>query len=238
MAMTQEEILMKSVGKTVAIIRTEREMTQKELSEKSGIGNSTLRKLEPGNAGGISLPTLAKITDTLDISLPLFFLRVMQAEDDDVVEIEYQYSEYNRTILQSMYPPNLFGHRISSLLQFMVYFPLLNFTELMDLLVRFRGVFLTREEYFLEKINKAIKHIPASKAKEYADMQFEFLEKHKNEKDLDYSTYLNDRSSYDAVAEEKYDAYMDSIYRLKELDNCISNLSRLLNEGCSSQPDD
>ena len=66
--------LLRNIGKTITDMRLEQKLTQIELSKLSGIGYSTLRKLESDNTGGISLQTLDKITNALNISLPLFLL--------------------------------------------------------------------------------------------------------------------------------------------------------------------
>lgn len=223
--------LLRNIGKTITDMRLEQKLTQMELSKLSGIGYSTLRKLESDNTGGISLQTLDKITNALNISLPLFLLRALNDENDKVAGNKDQYSAYNKAVFESLYPPNLFDYKVTSLLQFAVYLPLFDLRDILDILSFFNGSFLGQEEYFLKRINKAIAKIPDSKAKDYADMRVaDLLEQQKNN-----TLLFHARNEDEEKFEECCNAYLAKIEEIRKLNSCLAEISQLANVVLSPQ---
>lgn len=58
---------MGNIGGIIKQIRLEKNMTQKELSEKSGIAEITIRKLENDASRNPSIGTVKKLADALDV---------------------------------------------------------------------------------------------------------------------------------------------------------------------------
>lgn len=55
-------------------IRRERDITQEELSEKTGISRATISALEQGSVSNTTANTLVKIADALGVSIRDLFL--------------------------------------------------------------------------------------------------------------------------------------------------------------------
>lgn len=157
--------IMLSVGHMIAQLRREKGFTQENLCNQAEIGITTLRGIE--NEGrNCSLDILIRILGTLDISLPSFFKEVSTEYAPEDSEEE---KEFNARILECMYPPRLSSFSVTTLLDFLVYLPLLEYKDIIDILLRISGDIVGYELYILQLLDKAVKAIPQSPAKDYAD---------------------------------------------------------------------
>lgn len=64
----QEEEFAKTIGKRIKALRIEKQFTQIQLSDKLGIEDSALRRIESGRTNP-TLKTLVKISEALGINL-------------------------------------------------------------------------------------------------------------------------------------------------------------------------
>ena len=221
----KSDILSMKIGKTIKKIRKEQKLSQKELSELSGVGYSTIRLMERLKYAGTSVQTLEKITNALNVSLPLFFLRVLEEDKEPGSSNSQEYTAYHQAVFDSMYPPPLFGYKAHSLLQFLVYLPLLDFSDLLEILSFVEGSFMWREEMLLSYITCKISTIPPSKAKDYADKIAEDIAMQRDKKTL--GPDLNDESDRDAQFLENKAAYQAKIQEKQDFLNSIKKLAEL-----------
>ena len=83
----------------------------------------------------------------------------------------------SQTSLQRLFYPEPYNDPyynqriIKTLLQFIVYLPLMDEEQLLEALRRIEGNTFNRESYVLDKISDVYQHIPDSDAKKYADYQ-------------------------------------------------------------------
>ena len=64
---------MSNIGPVIKELRVSRRLTQEQMERRTGIKREYLSKIETGGLPNITLKTLVKITDALDISLSSFF---------------------------------------------------------------------------------------------------------------------------------------------------------------------
>jgi transcriptional regulator with XRE-family HTH domain len=66
---------MSGIGNTIRELRVAKRLTQEEIERRTGIKREYLSKIETGGLPNITIKTLKKITDALDIPLSKFFRR-------------------------------------------------------------------------------------------------------------------------------------------------------------------
>lgn len=171
------------LGNRLARKRREAGLTQEALIEKVGEGSvslSTLKRLESGR-GHIDLFRAIKICRVLGCSL-------QDLIGDDTLESalmnyfgwpEEEAKEYTETALmvqQLFYPESMSLEHyeyapIKTLLQFLIYLPLVDEEDLWDAIRRIEGYPFEREGYVLNLLQWLYREIPDSEAKRYADYQ-------------------------------------------------------------------
>jgi transcriptional regulator with XRE-family HTH domain len=71
-----------SVGKRILRLRLERQLTQRDISEETGLAVSYLSRLENGRITP-TIPTLSKIAQALGVDVTAFFGQETQTDTDD-----------------------------------------------------------------------------------------------------------------------------------------------------------
>ena len=168
-------------GNRIAQIRREKNMTQEDLVELVGedyISVSTLKRIESGR-GHIDMLRIIRICKALGCELQGLTgettLRgiLEKAYDEPGEEGEIQdrlcrqhlfYPLSTDSVLYKAMP-------ITTLMQFLIYLPLMEDAEVLDALRRIEGDIFDREFYVINNLWNLYKHIPDSKAKRYADYQ-------------------------------------------------------------------
>ena len=172
------------LGERIVSKRRIAEITQEELIERIGEENlslSTLKRIEEGtghlnlenilliaNAMGYKLKDLIE-NDSLRTILEKRYYDPDTEEEDNRKEIDY--AVYRQ---QLFYPEPFKGsyfdyYPITTLLQFIVYLPLMDEEWLYHCLWLIEGDRFGGEEYVLDKLRMLFRTIPESKAKCYAD---------------------------------------------------------------------
>ncbi len=64
---------MANIGIKIREMRVARRLTQEQMERRTGIKREYLSKIETGGLPNITIKTLKKITDALDVSLSRFF---------------------------------------------------------------------------------------------------------------------------------------------------------------------
>ena len=164
------EDLSANIGKVISETRKKKNMTQDELSVASQISKATITNLE-SNKGNvtISLRLLFQILTALDLDILYFFLQVLSTDDSAEYEVDEETISHTEKTLNTMYPINYTNFKVSTLLSFLAYLPLISQHEIVDMLSRINGDLIENENYVLQLINRTINEIPSTLAKEYAD---------------------------------------------------------------------
>lgn len=189
-------------------------LTQGQLAKKSGVSQSQISSIENGDYN-VRIKTLALLADALNINMSDFFIEfnmtdkcMADSENDEYDSSEEDLHYYE--VFKSYYPPKVYDLKISTLLEFIVYLPLIEPWALYSALQRIGGVFDRHEIYISEKIGDIIRDLPKSPEKDYADYVYSILQQ-RNE------THAIDLSSYSDEILDNYNAYNDLIEKKKKL---------------------
>lgn len=165
------------IGEQIAKLRQKKGLTQEQLIELIGedkVSLSTLKRIESG-MGGFSLKRIIPICDALECEIG-------ELIDDQIkVSLKDYYSEEGEgevlfaAEIQRLFYPKRSDHMlfqrfpITSLLQFLIYLPLMNKDDLHTCLYCIGGSAFDREYYILSKLAYLYRTIPKGDAKDYAD---------------------------------------------------------------------
>lgn len=168
-------------GKKIAQMRRAAGLTQEQLVERIGEDNisiSTLKRIENGQ-GHIDMLRVIRICKALDIELSDLLGEnvVKQAlerffnEPDDEGEVQahldkqrFFYPEPSSSVCYTLSP-------IKTLMELIIYLPLMDEMEVLEVLRRIEGAAFGFESYVMDKLRYLYKDIPDSKAKRYADYE-------------------------------------------------------------------
>lgn len=159
----------KELGKRIVKARKKLKISQAELAQKAEISKTHLGKFERGQIENISIFVIAKICNALGVSLNDLFEGIENSEESWENDDAFANALYQKRMEDACYPPGLERYRVTTLLQFLAYLPLLQPETILDSLERIDGAFKGNESYILKQINICISRIPDSPAKEYAD---------------------------------------------------------------------
>ena len=168
-------------GNRIAQLRREKKMTQEDLVEHVGeeyISVSTLKRIESGK-GHIDMNRVIRICKALDCEI-----RDLTGETTlrEMLEKVYDEPGEEGEIQDRLYRQHLFypdstdsslykTMPIKTLMQLLIYLPLLDDVQVLDALRRIEGDIFDREFYVLNNLCNLYRHILDSKAKRYADYQ-------------------------------------------------------------------
>lgn len=167
-SMTEENII-KILGNRIRQIRKKMGLSQAYLAEQALFSKNYLGRLERGQINSVSIGIITSICKVLGITLSELFAE-LEDTGSTTKDDAYANDLYAQMIEKACYPPSVEGMPVSTLLQFLVYLPLIQPELLIDSLARIDGAFWGSESYVLKQINLCIKRIPASPAKAYADI--------------------------------------------------------------------
>lgn len=180
------EYLQKQIGYKIKAHREAQNMTQADLAKITGISNTYICQIENGRSNNISLSTLFLIVDALNVDITEI---IYYTDLEYGVDREYDmYSQNNKEdatetllketkILNSFYPVKFSNHKITSLMEFLLYLPLMDEYWICDTLNRIGGEVIHREDYICDLLDKMVDDIPESPAKRYADKQADLIDK-------------------------------------------------------------
>lgn len=192
------------LGKRILKIRKKLNISQAELARRSELSKNYLGELERGQLTNISVSIVVRLAEALGVAVCELFEGAEDVnatwEDDDT----FTNALYQKQLEDSCYPPKFAGYKVTTLLQFLAYLPLLQPEILFDSLQRIAGDFVGNEEYVLKQINYCISRTPSSPAKEYAEKCAESLAR---------DEYLKDGQGY-GTSEEGYEEYVTKIKQL------------------------
>lgn len=166
---------LEKIGIAIAMLRRKRNLTQENLVEMIGethISLATLKRIEGGKIKGYKY--LKMIADALKVSvndiIPDDLLSYFENDYLDNDTIEHHIWIKNTFYLQKcegwqkIYP-------ITTLMEFLIYFPLMDKMYLTEALRRIDGDIFGNENYVLYHLKRIYDDIPNSPAKHYADYE-------------------------------------------------------------------
>lgn len=248
-----------SIGLKIKIFREKMGWTQAYLAEKAGVAQSSISSAENSqNDTHIYVDTLLRIAQAFDIPITYFF---QSYNDPDLSEDNYEDNEFdraealaqsmiNRNIVAAFYPtpftakyPSSYKP-ISTLLQFLVYLPLINQRLLWEFMHSFMGDYIGNERYIANQLGFLVNKIPDSPAKKYADFISDEIEyivtggsRQDSIKRIQDSTFFED-GTFDAyLSLINKNANKERVYlKLKSLfcafDIVDTNLNEIDNKAC------
>ena len=182
--------LNKQIGLRVKAFREAQHMTQADLAEKIGISSTYLCLLENGKKTNLTITTLHMIAEALNVKIDelLFVSDLEYGLDGDIDIYDVENIDETKEILirnekihKAFYPSKYANFKVTSLMEFLLYLPLIDELQLYQTLNAIMGDFVGNEEYVCKKINCLIERIGDSPVKKFADMQYELLDKKRKE---------------------------------------------------------
>ncbi len=163
------------IGKRILKIRERLGIPQNELAYRAGLSKTYLGELERGQRDNVSVGKLAQIAHILGISMSELFSDI---ENEQMIwDKDNHLSDtlWQKNYEDTFYPPAITDCEVTTLLQFLVYLPLLPEQDVLNILSQFNGKFEGCELEILKSLNTCIAKIPQSTAKAYADLQAQRL---------------------------------------------------------------
>jgi len=209
------------IGLVIREFRKKLKLTQKELAFKSGVSQALISEIERPNANsnyGLTLSSLDRIATALGVTTQNI-LDMSEGYYDEIGEEDIlDELRANKKLMDTFYPPNYIyssGSVIncSCLLEFVIYLPLIDICNLYEGLRRLDGDIFNRETYLTDLINSAVRVIPDSLAKSYADRIYSFIQIKREGKQLEdekeYIEYLEKKNDVDSIEYQEEIAYQE-----------------------------
>ena len=161
----------KAVGKNIAALRKQREMTQAELAKLSGISESSVNNIEVGRRGNISMSSLEAIAEALKVNMwELFY----ECDHDKYLDMTDELIKREERVKKAFYPPMCEDYPISSLMEFLIYAPLMDWKCLADSVARIEGCHYSSEDYVFKQMAFLVADIEDGPALRYAHKLHEY----------------------------------------------------------------
>lgn len=207
------EEMIAELGRRIRKLRQKLNISQAELSQRADLSKTYLGEFERGQLTNISISAIVRIADILGVTLAELFENIEISDASWESDDAFANALYQKKLEDACYPPEFEGFPVTTLMQFLVYLPLLQPQHILDSLLRIAGAFSGDESYVLKQINFCISKIPASSAKEYADKCAERLSRE------EYMKYKQDIRA-DVELGEDYEEYLEKIKRLDTFFKC------------------
>ena len=213
------------IAKNCKYYRLAKGLSISEAAQMSGISAVTISKVENGKIEDAKISTINKLASIYDCQIDellcqkSLFLDSNDEGDELVIQndMHFFYPYYADDVEYDLY-----GSEVTSLMEFLVYLPLIEEDKLMDIYAnRIQESFIGYEHYIVvNKLSNAISAIPDGDAKEYARLTVEAMRKVRLTRELvdgQIAVAKIDekyREAYSAKIQNRYEAskaYMDSI---------------------------
>lgn len=175
------------IGEKLRKARKEKKISQEKLAEKAGLSVSTIKRLESGLSSSYKIENIESVANALGIQIYSLleeneFQNLLRAaleeEFQSTEELEKEVDWHVQ--IQTLFFPNteyLSEYPIRTLLEFLVYLPLMNWFRLIDFLVhRINGDMSSNGCYVCRFLKILYDEIPNDEAKYFADVISEKLQ--------------------------------------------------------------
>ena len=201
------------------MLRREIGLTQAELAQTTGVSLKTISNLESSNIEySFGIEGLFLIAKQLHVHPAMLLIDHASNETDldEAVKIaERDY--YDRNVLKVFYPLMHTRYDFTSLLEFIIFMPLMNPMSLMEAIYAIAGSAVNYEEYIASRISKLIQEIPESLAKNYAIKE---AKKIKRIREGENVCIVNITSN---LNKEEYEAYLRRLDEMNRYREAINN---------------
>ena len=204
--------LLEDFADRLEAIRLAKGLSKKELAKKSGVSLYEISGLQLG-IRDIGVVAVSKLADALSVSMSDLFSRYEINMDQYTFE---NYAEKckcceqelrNIETLRVFYPQNIRNQRMSSLIEFAVYLPLIDLRDILHVFAKLHGDFNHQEAYLSEQFAWLVDSIPESLEREYADYVFSIIQQRKNMSTptiyVDIDEHAEARKAYCEFTEKK-----------------------------------
>lgn len=200
---------MKSINQIIAenicTLRKSRKMTQEQLAEMVNLSKNTIANIESRSIKqNNTINTIESIATALGV--PAYQLLIDEDELDD-----FHSDKANaENITATYYPPVHYLYNISTLIEFLIYLPLIDHRNLYhNLISAVAGCVFDSELYISSKIDNLVRRIPDSPEKKFADFTFSKIRAIREGKSRDdvMEELFTEFPSFDS----EYDAYLSII---------------------------
>ena len=199
--------IIKELGKRVLMLRKKLNISQEVLAQESEVSKTYLGALERGELKNVSISIVVRLAKALGVTMCELF------EDIEELDAAWEHDDnfanaiYQKKLEDACYPVGLQGVPVTTLLQFLAYYPLIQPENLIDSIERIGGSFEGSESYVIKQINLCISRIPDSVEKKYAE---------KCSNRLKRETYFENKKAVDESVdlEEGYKEYLERIRQI------------------------
>ena len=211
------EMMIRKIGIRVRMLRKNLKLNIATLSDKSGLSEAYIGDVERGTRKQMSVDVLIKLADALDVTLSDLLKNL---EDEVAAESEEEYANqlYYNKLEETCYPPQPEHYNVATLLQFLLYLPLIRPKDICESLQRIDGNYENNEAYVLDQIDRCIAQIPVSAAKEYADVYVEKI------KYTSRCNYKKDGLINCKNLPEHHEEYMEQVRQVSKLMRCVQDI--------------
>ncbi len=224
--------LFERLGANIRTLRLANNMSQEELAEKANINENTVKNIESNKGNNVKLDTIVKIADALECDVITLIDGCTIYDDENDISYYRKNDEgreagKNRRVdidIHRMYYPPISKvldgdyYQIMTLMEFIIYLPLFNYSDLIEMSSRITCGVINYEDYIIKQIDYAYKNIPESDAKKYADDALEEI-KHVRKRCNYSSDFYEDKF-------QEYDAYVQLVEQKREM---LQKLKDLMN---------
>lgn len=190
--------IIKKLGTRIKQYRVSQNMTQLDLEKKTGISAAYISQIENGKRDNLSLNTLFLISEGLNVEISRLYSQDSSGMTQDIIE--------NDKIIDSFYPAQYGNYQVTTLMEFLLYLPLIDDEMLMyDVLYRIGGNCVNNENYVCKKLNWLISTIPDSPAKRYSNHQVELMRKRRKDPAIGIQYDKDEYENYVQLLEIKYE---------------------------------
>lgn len=199
--------IINELGKRVLMLRRKLNISQEVLAQESGISKTYLGELERGKLNNVSILVIDGIARALGVTMGELFEDIEKSDAAWGNDDNFANAIYQKKLEDACYPAGLQGVPVTTLLQFLVYYPLIQPENLIDSIERIGGSFEGSESYVLKQINLCISRIPDSMEKKYAEQCADRLKR---------EIYFENKKAVDGGVELE-EGYKEYIERIRQI---------------------
>lgn len=195
------------LGKRVLMLRRKLNISQEALAQESEVSKTYLGALERGELSNVSVSIVARIAKALGVTMRDLFEDIEESEAAWEKDDNFANAIYQKALEEACYPAGIQGVPVTTLLQFLAYYPLIQPENLIDSIERIGGSLEGNESYVLKQINLCVSRIPDSMEKKYAEKCSDRLKR---------ETYFENKKAVDESLdlEEGYKEYIERIRQI------------------------
>ena len=185
------------IGRNIRELRESQGISQQDFADAVGISKRHLSSIENGHTDNITLNTIARISELLNISISSLIDEKAQQNN-----IPTTSSGFEHIIDCSNYLYRNPYRKISTFVELFLILPLISLHDFYDITARVDGDIFGREDYVAQAVGYAYRSIPDSKAKSYVQTILDLIERQPWEGRTDISA--------SDVLREKFEELCDS----------------------------